>query len=153
MLVICSTDLYTDDQGVLSGILVNERWLNLFGHPNATMQGLVVAIFELGAWFTAYPTSWFMDRIGRRWTIMVGALIFIVGGVLQTASNTMIQLLFGRLIAGFGIGFLSTVLPVYTAELSRAHNVSLHLSIIIHMTQGLITIPYTHREARLPCLV
>lgn len=113
-----------DDQGVLSGILVNERWLNLFGHPNATMQGLVVAIFELGAWFTAYPTSWFMDRIGRRWTIMVGALIFIVGGVLQTASNTMIQLLFGRLIAGFGIGFLSTVLPVYTAELSRAHNVS-----------------------------
>ncbi|KAG2205912.1 hypothetical protein INT46_002532 [Mucor plumbeus] len=114
--------LFGYDQGVMSGILVNDRWLNLFGHPNATMQGLVVAIFELGAWFTAYPTSWFMDRIGRRWTIMVGASIFIVGGVLQTASITMTQILFGRLIAGFGIGFLSTVLPVYTAELSRAHN-------------------------------
>lgn len=108
----------------MSGILVNNRWLNVFGNPNATMQGLVVAIFELGAWFTTYPTSWFMDRIGRRWTIMVGALIFIVGGVVQTASYTMTQMLFGRLVAGFGIGFLSTVLPVYTAELSRAHNVN-----------------------------
>jgi MFS family permease len=87
------------------------------------MQGLVVAIFELGAWSTTYPTSWFMDRIGRRWTIMIGALIFIIGGTLQTASVTMVQILLGRLIAGFGIGFLSTVLPVYTAELSRAHNV------------------------------
>lgn len=87
------------------------------------MQGLVVAIFELGAWATTYPTSWFMDNIGRRWTIMVGSLIFIVGGILQTVSSTIVQIMFGRLIAGFGIGFLSTVLPVYTAELGRAHNV------------------------------
>lgn len=107
----------------MSGILVNNRWLELFGYPNATMQGLVVAIFELGAWITTYPTSWFMDTIGRRWTIMVGTLIFIVGGVLQTASVTFVQIMMGRVIAGFGIGFLSTVLPVYTAELSRAHNV------------------------------
>lgn len=108
----------------MSGILVNNRWLELFGYPNATKQGLVVAIFELGAWVTTYPTSYFMDNIGRRWTIMVGALIFIVGGVLQTASVTFVQIMLGRVIAGFGIGFLSTVLPVYTAELSRAHNVS-----------------------------
>ncbi|GAA5817299.1 hypothetical protein MFLAVUS_010843 [Mucor flavus] len=114
--------LFGYDQGVMSGILVNNSWLNLMGNPNATMQGMVVAIFELGAWATTYPTSYFMDTIGRRWTIMVGALIFIVGGVLQTASNTIVQILMGRLIAGFGIGFLSTVLPVYTAELSRAHN-------------------------------
>ncbi|KAI7889634.1 general substrate transporter [Mucor mucedo] len=114
--------LFGYDQGVMSGILVNNRWLELFGHPNATMQGLVVAIFELGAWVTTYPTSWFMDTIGRRWTIMVGTLIFIVGGVLQTASSTFVQIMMGRVIAGFGIGFLSTVLPVYTAELSRAHN-------------------------------
>lgn len=107
----------------MSGILVNDRWLNLMGMPNATMQGLVVAIFELGAWATTYPTSYFMDTIGRRWTIMLGSLIFIVGGITQTAHNTLIQILFGRLIAGFGIGFLSTVLPVYTAELSRANNV------------------------------
>lgn len=89
------------------------------------MQGFVVSIFLLGAWLTSYFASWVMDRLGRRWTIEIGSFVFIVGGILQTASNKREELLLGRLIAGFGIGFLSTVLPVYTAELSRAHNVSL----------------------------
>ncbi|KAF7727264.1 hypothetical protein EC973_007877 [Apophysomyces ossiformis] len=106
----------------MSGILVNDYWLSDFKYPNATMKGLVVAIFELGAWVTAYPTSWFMDRYGRRWTILLGSLIFIIGGILQTASYKFVEIMLGRLISGFGIGFLSTVLPVYTAELSRAHN-------------------------------
>lgn len=114
---------FIDDQGVMSGILVNNRWFELFGRPNSTLQGLIIAIFELGAWFTSYPTSWFMDRFGRRWTILIGAAIFIVGGSVQTGSSNLAGILLGRLIAGFGIGFLSTVLPVYTAELSRAHNV------------------------------
>ncbi|KAI8979369.1 general substrate transporter [Mycotypha africana] len=114
--------LFGYDQGVMSGILVNDRWLSLMSYPNATMQGLVVAIFELGAWATTSLASWCMDKIGRRWTILVGSAVFIVGGVLQTAAVTLTQIMFGRLIAGFGIGFLSTCLPVYTAELSRAHN-------------------------------
>ncbi|KAI8338798.1 general substrate transporter [Choanephora cucurbitarum] len=114
--------LFGYDQGVMSGILVNDSWLNLTGNPNATMQGLVIAIFELGAWATSYPTSWFMDKIGRRWTILVGSLIFIVGGIIQTAHHTLAEIIVGRLIAGFGIGFLSTVLPVYTAELGQSHN-------------------------------
>ncbi|KAI9022782.1 general substrate transporter [Phycomyces nitens] len=114
--------LFGYDQGVMSGILVNDGWLSLFNQPSATMQGLLVAIFELGAWFTSYPASWVMDTYGRKWTILLGSLVFIVGGILQTASSKIVELMFGRLIAGFGIGFLSTVLPVYTAELSRAHN-------------------------------
>lgn len=112
-----------DDQGVLSGILVNEDWLTLFNQPSATIQGLVVSVFLLGAWISSYPASWFMDHLGRRWTIEIGSCVFIVGGILQTASRTMVQIMLGRVISGFGIGFLSTVLPVYTAELSRAHNV------------------------------
>ncbi|KAI7866872.1 general substrate transporter [Spinellus fusiger] len=114
--------LFGYDQGVMSGILVNDYWLTLFNQPSATIQGLIVAIFELGAWVTSYPASWVMDTYGRRMTILVGSLVFIVGGILQTASSTIVELMLGRLIAGFGIGFLSTVLPVYTAELSRAHN-------------------------------
>ena len=114
----------------MSGILVNDSWLNLTGNPNATMQGLVIAIFELGAWATSYPTSWFMDKIGRRWTILVGSLIFIVGGIIQTAHHTLAEIIVGRLIAGFGIGFLSTVLPVYTAELGQSHNVSFQFDVL-----------------------
>ncbi|KAI9496987.1 general substrate transporter [Zychaea mexicana] len=114
--------LFGYDQGVLAGILVNHDWLQTFNYPTETMQGFVVSIFLLGAWLTSYGAPWSMDRLGRRWTIEIGALVFIVGGILQTVSVTLVQILFGRLIAGFGIGFLSTVVPVYMAELSRAHN-------------------------------
>ncbi|CAO3588953.1 unnamed protein product [Absidia cylindrospora] len=114
--------LFGYDQGVLSGILVNDNWLALFDHPNETLQGMVVSVFLLGAWVSSYPASWVMDQFGRRWTIFSGAIVFIVGGILQTAAVHMAMLMIGRLFSGFGIGFLSTVLPVYTAELSRAHN-------------------------------
>ncbi|KAG2227192.1 hypothetical protein INT45_008436 [Circinella minor] len=114
--------LFGYDQGVLAGILVNNHWLETFDHPSETIQGFVVSIFLLGAWVTSYIAPWFMDNWGRRWTIEIGSLVFIVGGILQTVSVTLVQILFGRLIAGFGIGFLSTVVPVYMAELSRAHN-------------------------------
>jgi MFS family permease len=109
---------------VLSGILVNADWLNQFDHPSETIQGMVVSVFLLGAWVSSYPASWVMDQFGRRLTIFSGAVTFIVGGILQTAAINMAMLMIGRLVSGFGIGFLSTVLPVYTAELSRAHNVS-----------------------------
>ncbi|KAI8080044.1 general substrate transporter [Halteromyces radiatus] len=114
--------LFGYDQGVLSGILVNESWLTEFNHPNDTIQGMVVSVFLLGAWVTSYPASWVMDQFGRRSTIFSGAIVFIIGGVLQTAAINMPMLMIGRILSGFGIGFLSTVLPVYTAELSRAHN-------------------------------
>ncbi|CAO3641792.1 unnamed protein product [Cunninghamella echinulata] len=114
--------LFGYDQGVLSGILVNHDWLDQFGRPSEFMQGWVVSIFLLGAWVTSYPASWVMDRFGRRLTIFSGAIVFIIGGILQTASFDLPMLLIGRLFSGFGIGFLSTVLPVYTSELSRAHN-------------------------------
>ncbi|SAL99551.1 hypothetical protein [Absidia glauca] len=114
--------LFGYDQGVLSGILVNADWLNQFDHPSETIQGMVVSVFLLGAWVSSYPASWVMDQFGRRLTIFSGAVTFIVGGILQTAAINMAMLMIGRLVSGFGIGFLSTVLPVYTAELSRAHN-------------------------------
>jgi MFS family permease len=123
---------------VLSGILVNADWLNQFGHPSETIQGMVVSVFLLGAWVSSYPASWVMDQFGRRLTIFSGAVTFIVGGVLQTAAINMAMLMIGRLVSGFGIGFLSTVLPVYTAELSRAHNVSK----LLKRYGGVLTVAY-----------
>jgi MFS family permease len=46
------------------------------------------------------------DYFGRRVTIVSGCAIFIVGVILQVASHSGIGLIVaGRLIAGFGVGF------------------------------------------------
>lgn len=110
----------------MSAILVNQRWLELFHYPDATMKGFIVAIFELGALATSIIAGWVIDYLGRVAAIRIGGAIFIVGGTLQTASNNTVMLLLGRLIAGFGVGFFSTVIPMYVAELGRTTNVSHH---------------------------
>ena len=40
--------LYGYDQGVLSGILQNEDFLNQFDHPTDTETGIMVSCFNLG---------------------------------------------------------------------------------------------------------
>lgn len=63
----------------MSGVLVNQRWLQVFQYPDAVMKGFVVAIFELGALVTSVVAGWAIDHFGRVGTIRIGAFVFIVG--------------------------------------------------------------------------
>jgi len=46
------------------------------------------------------------DYLGRKVTILMGALFFLLGGALQTGARTTGYLFAGRAFAGFGVGFL-----------------------------------------------
>jgi len=41
---------------------------------------------------------------------MTGAIIFLIGGALQTAAQSLNYLYVGRLIAGVGVGFLTMII-------------------------------------------
>lgn len=58
------------------------------------------------------------DLIGRRRTILYGSMVFFVGGAIQTAATGMAMMMVGRIIAGLGVGALSTIVPVYQSEIS-----------------------------------
>lgn len=49
----------------------------------------------------------------------MGALIFLLGGGLQTGAKTLSYLYAGRAIAGLGVGFLVMIIPLYQAELAH----------------------------------
>jgi MFS family permease len=78
----------------------------------------MVAILEVGA-FCVTPLDSVLtivsslavgrigDIIGRRRTIWYGALIFVVGGLLQTCAWGMSAMIVGRIISGVGVGLLS----------------------------------------------
>lgn len=59
------------------------------------------------------------DRLGRRMTILIGALIFCIGGALQTGAQGLSYLYAGRAVAGLGIGILVMIIPVYQSELAH----------------------------------
>lgn len=53
------------------------------------------------------------DIFGRRRTLFWGAVIFAIGGAIQTVSSTFEVMVFGRIISGFGVGFLSCGISVW----------------------------------------
>lgn len=82
----------------------------------------MVAILEIGAFCSSLCVGRVGDIIGRRKTILYGSCIFLVGGALQTFATGMPMMMLGRLIAGVGVGMLSTIVPVYQSEISPPHN-------------------------------
>jgi MFS family permease len=93
-----------------------------FNQPSRAEIGTMVAILEVGAFISSISIGKIGDMIGRRRTILYGSMIFIVGGACQTFTNGMPMMMVGRIIAGLGVGALSTIVPVYQSEISPAHH-------------------------------
>jgi MFS family permease len=93
-----------------------------FNQPSPAELGTMVAILEVGAFISSLVVGRVGDVLGRRRTILYGSLIFVVGGALQSFANGMIMMLLGRIIAGLGVGALSTIVPIYQSEISPPHN-------------------------------
>ncbi|KAI9703070.1 MAG: hypothetical protein M1820_005942 [Bogoriella megaspora] len=114
--------LFGYDQGVMSGIITGPFFQDYFHHPSRAEIGTMVAILEIGALIASISIGKIGDLIGRRRTIFYGSLVFLVGGALQTFSTGMPMMLVGRIVAGLGVGALSTIVPVYQSEISPPHN-------------------------------
>jgi len=74
----------------------------LEGKSDCCYRGAVVSVFTGGACIGAALAGPTGDRLGRKWTIFIGAVIFILGGGLQTGAQNLGYLYAGRAIAGLG---------------------------------------------------
>lgn len=106
----------------MSGIITGPYFKDYFNQPTRAQIGTMVAILEVGAFVSSLIVGRVGDIIGRRKTIFYGAIIFVTGGALQTFTTGMGSLILGRIIAGIGVGALSTIVPVYQSEISPPHN-------------------------------
>ena len=124
--------LFGYDQGVMSGLLTGYAFTSTFPEidttngggdsDSATLQGLVVAIYEIGCFFGALFCFVWGERLGRRWCIMVGCVVLSVGAVLQAAAYGIPQMIVGRIVAGLGNGMNTSTIPVWHSELMKAKN-------------------------------
>lgn len=79
-----------------------------------------------------------MDRFGRKATIQLGALICLIGAVLQAAAQNLSMILVGRILAGWAVGLLSMSVPVYQAEFAHPSSRGL----IVGLAQQMIGIGF-----------
>ncbi|XP_006457533.1 hypothetical protein AGABI2DRAFT_229988 [Agaricus bisporus var. bisporus H97] len=119
--------LFGYDTGVAGGIVDNDFFQSHFGVFNDQkkadeISSNVVSVLQAGAFFGAIGSAFVSARIGRRWTMQLYTLIFLVGAILQTIASGPphgLGLIYGgRVIAGFGIGGISSVAPAYVSECS-----------------------------------
>jgi len=110
--------LFGYDQGVMSGIITGPHFLKFFDNPDALQIGTMVAVLEIGAFATSLAAGRVGDLIGRRGTLFIGAIVFATGGAIQTITTGFWIMVVGRIIAGCGVGLLSTIVPIYQSEIS-----------------------------------
>ncbi|KAI2635014.1 general substrate transporter [Xylaria nigripes] len=126
------------DTGWMGGVLAMPYFITLYtGHPYDYVNGvpigvskeefvipsslasLFTSILSLGTFLGALVGGDIADFIGRRLTIIGGCVVFTIGCILEIAStNQEVLFVFGRLIAGGGVGFISTVVILYMSEIA-----------------------------------
>jgi sugar porter (SP) family MFS transporter len=82
-------------------------------------NSLIVSILSAGTFFGALIAGDIAEWYGRRPTIIAGCFIYTIGVILQVAQTSGLGLIVaGRLIAGFGVGFVSAIIILYMSEVS-----------------------------------
>lgn len=114
--------LFGYDQGVFSGIVGNEHFLDVVDHPNDSLLGIIVAVYNLGCFTGCVGAFTFGERLGRRRAMWVAMAWIIVGGSLQACAYSRAHMIVARFVTGIGTGLETSTVPMYQAELSHAHN-------------------------------
>lgn len=113
--------LFGYDQGVMSGVVISQYWLDAMDNPSTIMTSTLVSLFDVGAFFGAIASAFTSERLGRKRSLIFGAFVVLVGAVLMGSCVERIQFMVARITAGVGIGFITSMAPVYLSEISTAH--------------------------------
>jgi MFS family permease len=71
-----------------------------------------------GSWLASLCSGYISDFFGRKKAIMIGAVIWVIGCIIVSASQNIAMLIVGRIINGFCVGICSAQVPVYISELA-----------------------------------
>ncbi|KAH0353887.1 putative MFS sugar transporter, partial [Aureobasidium melanogenum] len=113
--------LFGYDQGVFSGIVGNADWRKTFGYPGSGLEGIIVSIYNLGAFSGCILAFSGGEKAGRRLSMWIAMVFIIIGAILQTSSYSVPQILVARYITGIGTGIETSTVPMYQSELVEAH--------------------------------
>jgi MFS family permease len=104
----------------MSGIVISRYWLSSMGTPSTLLIGTITALYDVGAFVGAICAAFTAEPLGRKRTLLLGAGIVVVGAILMGSSQKRPQFMVARVITGIGIGYVTSVTPVYQSEISAA---------------------------------
>lgn len=94
----------------------------------STIQGTVVAVYAIGGFIGTFGCIWLGDMLGRRRVIMSGAVVQVMGAVLNASAYSLVQLIISRLFIGIGTGALLATIPLWQSEISPTSKRGAHVA-------------------------
>ncbi|XP_041974906.1 facilitated trehalose transporter Tret1-like [Aricia agestis] len=129
------TRLHWKEYGTaLCATLITATAGTCYGWPSPTLSYLkskdshIPTLDDEGSWITSImilcsaltpiPSAYCADRFGRKATLLLGAIPFIIGWVLVIVAKSVAVLYVSRMFSGLGYGIVYTVAPMYTGEIA-----------------------------------
>ncbi|MDN5725839.1 MAG: sugar porter family MFS transporter [Propionibacteriales bacterium] len=130
--------LFGYDTGVISGavLFMGDDLQPGGGDLSAGSKQLVVAILLVGAIVGAITGGWLADRLGRKKTLIIVAVIFTLGAVGSALAPNLIMVVVARFVLGVSIGVSSVTVPLYIAEIAPKEK----RGALVSMNQLMITV-------------
>ena len=109
--------LFGYDSGAVNG--TQEGLRRAFGLGDAGL-GFTVGSLLIGCFIGAFFAGRLADVMGRRNTMMVAAVLFLVGALVQGFADSQTIFVIARLVGGMAVGAASVLSPAYISEVAPA---------------------------------
>jgi len=109
--------LFGYDTAVINGAVSS---IETTFQTSASTLGLTVSSALLGPAAGALVAGWLADRFGRRPSMLLAAVMFLLSAVGSALAPGLVDLVIWRVVGGVAVGFASVLAPAYIAEVSPA---------------------------------
>ncbi|KAH7146608.1 maltose permease [Dactylonectria estremocensis] len=114
------------EAGSTGNLLAIPSFLSRFGNPlpgglieiTVHDQQVLNAALICGVFIASACSGFASDLLGRRWTILLGSVVCIVGIFVQGFCQSILMLFGGKLVSAIGFGVAHAIAPVYVAEIA-----------------------------------
>ncbi|MFT3678011.1 MAG: sugar porter family MFS transporter [Chitinophagaceae bacterium] len=107
--------LFGYDTAVISGAIGN---LTTYFSLNTLETGWAISSALVGCLFGALLADYLSSRFGRKWCMIVSAILFLICSVGTALPDSFTSFIIYRIIGGVGVGIASMVVPMYIAEIA-----------------------------------
>ncbi|KFX89994.1 hypothetical protein O988_08386 [Pseudogymnoascus sp. VKM F-3808] len=117
------------DGSLMNGLQAMNSWKREFHDPSTSARGLLNAIMSVGSICALPVVPYTADILGRRWGIIIGCTIMILGVILQSIGINMQLLTASRFFVGFGVAIAHGASPLLVTELVHPQHRAIYTTI------------------------
>lgn len=106
------------DGSLMNGLQALPSWKRDFGNPQGHDLGAVNAAQSAGCVVVLPIVGMLADKVGRRWTLLIGGVVVIIASVIQSVAVNLGMFIFSRALVGAGAITIIQPSPLLISELA-----------------------------------